>query len=135
MQCGKVINNSKVYESETWGFKADTNFLNQAIIVNTQLKSDELLNITQSIEIKLGREEKTSTNYESRPIDIDILFYNSVILESENLIIPHPKLHLRKFTLNCLMDIDYSYIHPKLNKSIKELWQQCTDNVKVWTYE
>jgi len=134
-QCGKTINHSKVYESEAWGFKADTNFLNQAIVINTNLKANELLCITQSIEAELGRKERISANYESRSIDIDILFYNSEIIESKNLIIPHPRLHLRKFTLNCLSDIDSNFIHPKLNKSIKKLSQECKDTVKVWPYE
>jgi len=133
--CGMLKNQSKLHESEAWGFKSEHNFLNQAIIINTHLSATDLFKLTQSIETKLGRKQKTSTEYESRPIDIDILFYNSDIINSEELIIPHPRLHLRMFTLLCLMDIIPSFIHPKLEKSISELQQECTDTVKAWPYE
>ncbi len=133
--CGKLLLKSNLYESEAWGFSSNNNFLNQAIKIETELSAMDLLKSTQSIELKLGREQKTSIEYQSRLIDIDILFYNSDIINTETLIIPHSKLHLRKFTLDCLMDIIPSYIHPKLKQSIRELHEQCTDTVKVWPYE
>jgi len=133
--CGKLKSVSKLYESEAWGFETKNNFLNQAIIIETPLSPQELLQKLQLIEKESGRKTKTSSNYESRIIDIDILFFNNDIIETENLIIPHPRLHIRKFTLNCLMDIIPDYIHPKLYKSISSLSKECVDNIKVWPYE
>jgi len=133
--CGGIIKQSKIYESEAWGFETENNFFNQAILIESKYNAKYLLELTQNIEIQLGRKQKTSTNYVSRPIDIDILFYNSDIIETDKLTIPHPRLHLRKFTLECLMDLNPSYIHPVLKNSISELLKQCVDNVKVWPYE
>ena len=133
--CGTILKTSKLYESEAWGFKTKNNFLNQAIIIETKLKAEDLLDILQQIEKESGRKVKTSDKYESRIIDIDILFYNSDIINTERLTIPHPRLHIRKFTLNCLMDIIPDYIHPKLYKSISSLSKECVDNIKVWPYE
>jgi len=133
--CGTLKNKSRLYESEAWGFETNNNFLNQAISIETKYSAPDLLKITQSIELKLGRKQKTSAKYESRPIDIDILFYNSDIIDSEKLTIPHPRLHMRMFTLFCLMDIIPNFIHPILEKNISQLQQQCSDTVKAWPYE
>ncbi len=133
-RCGKIISLSKIHESEAWGFDSNDNFLNQAIIISTSLTADKLLSKLQRIEKEAGRIQHSDT-YESRIMDIDILFYNSEIINTETLIIPHPRLHLRKFTLNCLMDIYPDFIHPTLSKSITELLDSCVDSTKVWPYE
>ncbi len=133
--CGEIIKQSKIYESEAWGFETENNFLNQAILIGYNHNAKDLLELTQDIEIKLGRKQKASTNYVSRLMDIDILFYNSDIIETDKLTIPHPRLHLRKFTLECLTDIIPNYIHPVFKTQISELSKQCIDKVKVWPYE
>lgn len=133
-QCGEILSQSKIYESEAWGFNSNDNFLNQAISINTSLTAGKLLSSLQIIEKEVGRIRHSDT-YESRIMDIDILFYNSEITNTETLIVPHPRLHLRKFTLNCLMDIYPDLIHPTLTKSIEELLDSCVDSTKVWLYE
>jgi 2-amino-4-hydroxy-6-hydroxymethyldihydropteridine diphosphokinase len=134
--CGSILKKSKIYESEAWGFECDENFLNQAIVLETLLSPFELLLKLQHIEKELGRKEKTNINqeYSSRLIDIDILFFNTDIIDNVDLTIPHPRMHLRKFTLDCLLDIAPGYIHPVLDLSIEELSQKCNDNTKVWQY-
>ncbi len=134
--CGSIIKKSKIYESEAWGFESKHNFLNQAISIETKLNAMELLIKLQQIEKKLGRQNKTNTEqvYSSRLIDIDILFFNREIINNKDLIIPHPRLHLRKFTLNCLLDISPEYIHPILENSIKTISNKCVDKAKVWQY-
>ena len=135
-QCGSITKSSGIYESEAWGFDAKESFLNQAIIIETPLNSSKLLMNLQAIESELGRTKKTAADqkYESRLIDIDILFFNNDIINKKNLHIPHPRLHLRKFTLDCLLDIIPNFQHPEFNISISELSEACPDHSKVWQY-
>lgn len=134
--CGKIIKKSKIYESESWGFDSKDNFLNQALKIETSIDAVKLLGKLQIIENKLGRTTKTPTNqaYSSRLIDIDILFFNNDIIENDILTIPHPRLHLRKFTLDCILDISPEYVHPVFNTTIEKLSHQCCDKTKVWQY-
>jgi len=125
-QVGTVVCESQIYESEPWGFLSDDTFLNQALIVETKLNPLDLLNTVQSIEEELGRiRKKTMINnqriYESRRIDIDILFYDDLILNEERLTIPHPLLAERQFVLVPLKEILPNYIHPVLRKPVREL--------------
>lgn len=128
---GQPILASSLYKSEPWGFEASQNFINQVIEFHTDMSPDEILNYTQKIEKTLGRQQKNGTQYESRPIDIDILFYDDLCLETEQLTIPHPLLHHRRFTLLPLTDHWAEFIHPVLNKSINELTDECTDQSPV----
>ncbi len=100
--------------------------------ITTELSPQELLSATQTIEKQLGRVSKTTTHYEARPIDIDILFFDDLIIETENLTIPHPRMHLRNFALQPLLEIAPNFMHPILQKEIKELAKSCKDTGKVW---
>ncbi len=128
---GEVTAKSRIYASEAWGFESDNNFLNIAIIIKTEFAAEELLLELQQIENKMGR-IRLGNGYSSRTMDIDILFYDDIVLKSEKLEIPHPRLHQRMFTLMCLMDISPNYNHPVFNTTITELTKSCTDNIKVW---
>jgi 2-amino-4-hydroxy-6-hydroxymethyldihydropteridine diphosphokinase len=125
---GKIIAESSLYESKAWGFVCNDLFLNKIIIVESNLTAFEVLDATQKIEIKLGRTQKTSGVYQSRIIDIDILFYDDKIIETPNLTIPHPQIQNRRFTLVPLAEISPNLIHPKLQKNIRDLLEECTDN-------
>ncbi|MCU4163874.1 2-amino-4-hydroxy-6-hydroxymethyldihydropteridine diphosphokinase [Carboxylicivirga caseinilyticus] len=118
---------SNLYESEPWGFESSQNFINQVVEFDTSKDPITLLDTTQKIEKALGRKEKTGTQYESRPIDIDILFIDNVIFQSERLIIPHKLLHERRFTLLPLSDHWNNLIHPVFNKTIDQLLLECND--------
>lgn len=127
-QIGCIQKSSSIYESEPWGFNSDQWFLNKVIqITSYKLQVTQILDICQKIEKELGRVVKTSTDYESRPIDIDILFFNTEIINLPQLIIPHPKLHLRRFTLLPLQEIMNDFIHPVFNKTIEDLIDECED--------
>ena len=130
---GRILQESSVYESEPWGFKAEQAFLNQVLLVETDLLPLELLEKCQQIENTMER-VRASDQYISRTMDIDILFYNSEIIELPQLVIPHNRLHERKFTLEPLNEIAPDFVHPKLNKKIGELLQSCKDSSKVSTY-
>jgi len=128
---GKAIQTSAYYESEPWGFEASQNFVNQVVEFESALTPNQLIRITQQIEIQLGRKQKTGTHYESRPIDIDILFIDDCIIDTPHLVIPHPRLHQRRFTLLPLLDHWQDLLHPKLEKSIQELLSVCEDEGTV----
>lgn len=100
-------------------------FLNQALVVETALTAHEVLKEALSIEADLGRVRKEgSWVYSSRPMDIDLIFYNDEVIETPELTIPHPRMHLRKFVLAPLTEVMPDYRHPLLGKSVKELLTQ-----------
>jgi len=115
---GKIVQKSSYYQSDAWGFESEHSFINIALCLQTELSPFELLKETQSIEKELGRTEKTTTNYQDRTMDIDIIFYDSEIIKTPNLEIPHPKMHLRDFVLTPLCEIASDFIHPILEKSV-----------------
>ena len=127
---GKTIALSHIVESEPWGFSHENKFINQVVYISTKLNPENLLLVTKEIEISLGR-VRNSNGYEARTIDIDILFYDKLIYESDNLVIPHPRLHLRNFTLFPLKEIAIDFYHPVLNKTIGELYNECVDDCKA----
>lgn len=126
---GSLIGESAVYETAAWGKTDQNHFLNKVLILNTLIEPDSCLNLILAIELELGRQRKAK--WAERTIDIDILFYNVERLEKENLTIPHPFIHLRKFTLAPLAEIIPEFIHPVLNKTMQELYQECTDPLEV----
>ncbi len=130
-RAGEIRLLSFVYETEAWGFTEKTeNFFNQTMQISTSLSPLNLLDELLSIEKELGRERKTS-GFESRNIDIDILFYDDQIINTERLTLPHPRLHLRRFTLEILCEIAPALVHPIFKKDIKTLLKECADDKKV----
>ena len=119
-QMGFVKQKSSIYETEPWGFNSFNNFLNQVIVVVTSLQPKEVLSIALDIEREMGR-SRSIESYEDRIIDIDLLLYDDLVLNDLNLKIPHPKLHLRKFVLEPLVEILPKEHHPVFQKSYREL--------------
>jgi 2-amino-4-hydroxy-6-hydroxymethyldihydropteridine diphosphokinase len=125
---GKVVLKSKIYETEPWGFDDKRWFLNQIIEVYTQLDPFSLLTVTQGIEKELGRTVKKSEwLYEGRPMDIDILFFNSETIHTEQLMVPHPHIRFRRFVLQPLTDHWSEMIHPEFDLTIARLLNACDD--------
>lgn len=123
---GRVELKSSIYETQSWGFKSN-NFYNVCLLIESSLSVESIFNKILKIEKDMGR-LKSGNKYSDRCIDIDILFVEDIIVNSKNLIIPHPRLHLRKFVLTPMLDIAPDLIHPILNKSIKQLELECDDN-------
>lgn len=127
---GKILVQSSFYESKSWGFKSN-NFYNICLTVNSIKSPKSILSSIIEIEIKMGREKSPalkSTEYSDRTIDIDILFYDDLVFNSDKLNIPHPKIELRNFVLIPLKEIEPNYIHPVLKKSIENLVLESKDN-------
>ncbi len=129
-EVGKISDRSSIYESEPWGFDCDTSFLNQVLLVETNSSAEFLLKQVQSIETNLGR-IRDKKGYEARTMDIDILFFNDLIINTDSLKIPHPEIHKRRFTLLPLSEILPSKEHPILKKTLKKLLIECDDNLWV----
>ena len=116
----KVIKKSKTYITSPMENKDQDHFLNQVILVKTNLLPYDLLNYVKSIEIKMGR-KITKQKFMPRIIDIDILVYNTMICNNNKLVIPHPKIKQRKFVLKPWNDIAPDYVIPNENQSIDSL--------------
>ncbi|MDP3259569.1 MAG: 2-amino-4-hydroxy-6-hydroxymethyldihydropteridine diphosphokinase [Thermodesulfovibrionales bacterium] len=114
-----VRKQSRMYETEPWGVKDQPKFINMAIEVETDKKPEELLRVLEEIEKEIGRTE--SVKWGPRVIDLDILFYDDLILKSPDLEIPHPLLHEREFVLKPLCEIAPDKKHPVTGKTVKEM--------------
>ena len=129
-----LVRTSSFYETEPWNMSTKTWFVNAVIEIKTSYTPHELLDLCRRIEKQLGREHKTTNDYEDRTIDIDILFYNSDIISDEDLIIPHKYVHLRAFTLVPMMELNADFIHPVINKTITQMHNDLENPEMVFLY-
>ena len=114
---------SKVYETPPWGHTEQDKFFNQVVMVKTYLEPELLLKHLKRLEVALGR--KASFQNGPRLIDIDILFYDDLVLESTALVIPHPHVHERGFVLLPMLDIAPDFVHPVKQKSVRDMIAGC----------
>ena len=121
---GRIMILSAFYTTIPWGFTSEHTFLNAACAVETSLNPYELLSVTQDIEKNLGRKHKSvEHHYADRLIDIDILFFDQIIIHEADLQIPHPLLTKRDFVLKPLVEIAPDFVHPINHLTIRKLWQ------------
>ena len=130
---GKIVSQSAFYITQPEGFESENEFVNSVCEVATTLSAREVLQETQEIEKKLGRTNKSHDRlYADRLIDIDILLFDNLIIEESDLIVPHPRFHLRDFVLTPFAEISPNTIHPVFDKSIlqlkNELYNKHADN-------
>ena len=131
----KIITTSSFYETEPWQMNTKNWFVNAIVQISTTYTPDELLEVIQKIEDKLGRKrDKTSIGYQDRTIDIDILFYDSIISHSETLTIPHPLLHRRACLLVPMLEIAQDFVHPLFEKTISQLYDELEEPEQVFLY-
>lgn len=128
-QAGNVVTISSFYETEPWGVTDQPDYLNAAALIETELTALKLFHLLKSIEVGEGRTDPKK--YASRTLDIDILFYDDEVIRSEDLVIPHSRLHLRQFTLVPMNEIAGNFRHPVLKKTISELLAECEDKLEV----
>lgn len=123
-QIGNISRLSSVYQSEAHGYESSNQYMNQVLVSQTNLDPFMLLLTTQSIENSLGRVRNPTTRYSDRTIDIDILFYDSEVIKSQSLIIPHPRIQERLFVLEPVIEIMPDFRHPVLKLTMTELLEK-----------
>lgn len=128
-EIGPILNQSSIYETQAWGNEDQPSFLNQAIIVSSQLSPSISMETILGIEMKMGRQR--NQKFDPRTIDIDILFFNRECIHLDHLTVPHPQIHNRKFVLIPLNEIAPDYIHPVINKTVSQILKECTDPLEV----
>ncbi len=126
-ELGKIVEASSVYETPPWGFQSDDVFWNSVIEIESSFSPEELLQKIHSIENQFGRTRNMHEGYSSRPIDIDILYFDDLYMETEDLIIPHRRMHLRRFVLVPLNEIAPALKHPLLRLTSFEMLENCKD--------
>jgi 2-amino-4-hydroxy-6-hydroxymethyldihydropteridine diphosphokinase len=126
---GEITGQSALYQTASWGKTDQPDFINQVLRIKTNLTPQQLLETILVIEKSLGRQR--TEKWGSRTIDIDILFYGEQVIREENLVIPHPFLHERRFTLLPLLELCPDLVHPVLDQTIKQLYQLLDDQLSV----
>ena len=134
-RCGEIVAKSRLFESEPWGFQSEHWFLNMVVRLATPLSPDALMQELLNIEKELGRDRTVQhEGYVSRPMDLDILYYGDEIIDTQLVIVPHPRLHQRRFTLLPLCDVAPDFVHPTIKKTNLQLLDECQDSGKVNIY-
>jgi 2-amino-4-hydroxy-6-hydroxymethyldihydropteridine diphosphokinase len=128
-ECGDIISISSVYETAAWGFTDQPAFLNQVLVLNTEMEAEALMRTLLHIEHEMGRTRGQKLG--PRLIDIDILLFDNLVHHSADLTLPHPAMHLRRFALVPLAEVAATKHHPLLNKTITELLTDCPDTLAV----
>jgi 2-amino-4-hydroxy-6-hydroxymethyldihydropteridine diphosphokinase len=131
-KCGAITRVSSIYKTAAWGNTAQQDFLNQAIQISTALSPKQLLNTILAVETALGRTRQVK--WQARTIDIDIIYFGQKILNSKQLVLPHPHLAERAFVLVPLVEIAQDFIHPQLHVTNATLLKQCKDSLLVEIY-
>ncbi len=120
-RAGTILALSSLYETEPWGFESANKFLNAVVVLRTSLSPMQLLDTTRLIELEMGRIAKSDGTYHDRPIDIDLLLMDQLVLHNERLTLPHPLMHQRRFVMEPLAEVAPDVRHPLSGKTMQEL--------------
>jgi 2-amino-4-hydroxy-6-hydroxymethyldihydropteridine diphosphokinase len=127
---GSIIRKSSIYESEPWGMDSVNQFYNQCISLSTAIGPVELMEQITGIEREMGRKGSRG-DYTDRVIDIDILFFGDIKIDTDDLIIPHPRISERRFVLVPLLEIYPDMINPTNLEKFQDTLDSCTDLLSV----
>ena len=128
---GRIFNKSRIFSSDPWGYDSENEFLNMGLVIKTSLEPMQLLKKLKSIEKKMGRRPKMGQSYQDRIIDLDILIYSGIIIDNEDLSVPHPKIKERKFSLLIIKDLFENEFIPDLNDFPDKMLLKCVDESNV----
>jgi 2-amino-4-hydroxy-6-hydroxymethyldihydropteridine diphosphokinase len=128
-EVGPVLQASSVYETQSWGKTDAPDYLNQVLMLQTEIPAREVLRKILAIELSMGR--RREEKWGSRMIDIDILFYGDVVIDEPDLKVPHPEMHKRRFTLEPLAELVPEFEHPLIKKNILQLKNELIDDLVV----
>lgn len=126
---GEVISKSSIYVTAAWGKTDQNDFFNQAIILTTKFQANELMEQLLQVEQSMGRIREQK--WAERSIDIDIILIDNKIINSDNLNVPHPYMHQRRFVLEPCNEIAKEWTHPIFMKTISDLLLECQDTLRV----
>ncbi|MCG8574920.1 MAG: 2-amino-4-hydroxy-6-hydroxymethyldihydropteridine diphosphokinase [Flavobacteriales bacterium] len=118
---------SSIYQTEPWGYDSDEIFCNSVVSLQSSMEVNQLLEELKLIEKEMGRKSKKGNAYEDRLIDLDIIDFGGEVLQSSNLEIPHPRMHLRSFVLDPLFEIAPEWIHPSLKVPVSKLREKLVE--------
>ncbi len=122
-QVGRVVSQSAFYSTQPWGFTSNNTFLNAAILVDSMFPPLKILEMSKCIEYEMGRTYKSENGvYSDRIIDIDLLLYDDLILDTPVLKLPHPLMHKRRFVMEPLAEIASEIVHPVLKKTMRDIY-------------
>ncbi|WP_184541666.1 2-amino-4-hydroxy-6-hydroxymethyldihydropteridine diphosphokinase [Mucilaginibacter sp. FT3.2] len=124
-----VVQASGIYETQSWGKTDAPDYLNQVLLLQTEMPAQLVLQKILAIELLLGR--RREVKWGSRTIDIDILFYGDAIINEPDLKVPHPEMHKRRFTLVPLAELAPDFVHPLIKKNILDLKNELIDELVV----
>ncbi|MFN6375003.1 MAG: 2-amino-4-hydroxy-6-hydroxymethyldihydropteridine diphosphokinase [Chitinophagia bacterium] len=127
--CGRIKLQSKIYETAAWGSIPQPDYLNQVLLIETDLDPYELMRALLKTELELGRVR--NEKFGARTIDIDILYFDDTIIDADELTIPHPRISERRFVLTPLAEIAEEMTDPKNRKNIKTMLLECKDELSV----
>jgi len=127
---GDVIISSDIYETEPWEMSDVPTFYNQVVVVETKMTNEQLISEIKEIEMYYGR-VRNGLNYQSREMDVDVIFIDDEIIDSKELQVPHPKMTHRRFVLEPLAQIAAEKLHPVSKKTVKQLLDECSDSHSV----
>jgi len=116
----RIVKSSSVYETKPYGNLGQNNFFNAVIVIETEYDVEKLYHFLKDVEKNVGR-EKSEIRWNPREIDVDILFYNNLIYESEKITVPHKDIMNRDFVLVPMIEIAGDFVHPALNKRMNEI--------------
>ena len=128
---GSLYSSSSFYETEPWGFDAEQNFVNALICIESSMEAEVIMKELLQIENDMGRTRNNSSFYESRPIDLDIISVENDVIQTTELVVPHPKMHERLFVLIPFMEIEPNWRHPLINRTLQEMVSELDDEEKV----
>ena len=130
----QIVSSSSFYETEPWQMDTPNWFINAIVQISTSLSPEELLIVINRIESQLGRERSGKREYSDRTIDIDIIFYDDKIINTEKLIIPHIFFHKRACLLVPMLEIAQDFVHPLFKKTVSELYDELENPEQVFLY-